>query len=384
MWRWWEGRAAVFSLILRALECVPVQNNSFPVCLFPEHLSRSCRNNMDKLCYMWRADNESTKAADITTCEESLRSLFQDKIWAPNICCSTFSRTLKGWLKARTCRYTLLFPCCGMHFAITCTTAVFASLTWLASPCHQNKKYNITVYILHWDPSRWRLNANAVATRRIYSGLRTRIGRGFTRIWDKYEGKPRFFSAQYHTATLDHSHWVERRTRKFYLQKTKAQLLGSRLQQRNLLEKGVKLSLYRKRQANITSYFSMYGNLLYCNDVCGLMEELQVRQVSDQWRLYIAYSKFSLKAVLLHNGNKFPTVAFVHAVHMQETYASIQRFLEKICYEDHQWNTCADLKVVALLTGLQGGCTKLCCVLFERDSRGRDRHYHVKQWPLRG
>jgi hypothetical protein len=51
----------------------------------------------------------------------------------------------------------------------------------------------------------------------------------------------------------------------------------------------------------------------------------------------------------------------------------------QICYENNHWNVCADLKVVALLTGLQGGCTTFCW-----DSRARDTHCHVKQWPLRG
>jgi len=52
---------------------------------------------------------------------------------------------------------------------------------------------------------------------------------------------------------------------------------------------------------------------------------------------------------------------------MKETCANIQGLLKKN-YEDHQWNICAELKVVALLIGLQGGCTKLCCFLCEWDS----------------
>jgi hypothetical protein len=43
------------------------------------------------------------------------------------------------------------------------------------------------------------------------------------------------------------------------LPKTEAQLLGSRFEQCNLVEKGVKVSFYRNRQANIASYFSMDG-----------------------------------------------------------------------------------------------------------------------------
>jgi hypothetical protein len=36
-----------------------------------------------------------------------------------------------------------------------------------------------------------------------------------------------------------------------------------------------------------------------------------------------------LKAVLLNNGNKLPSIPLAHAVHMKETCASIQGLLEK-------------------------------------------------------
>ena len=62
-----------------------------------------------------------------------------------------------------------------------------------------------------------------------------------------------------------------------HLPKTKTQLIESQLQERNLQEKGVKLSFHRKRQSNIAKYFSMDGDMVYCNDVCGLMEELQLQ-----------------------------------------------------------------------------------------------------------
>jgi hypothetical protein len=97
----------------------------------------------------------------------------------------------------------------------------------------------------------------------------------------------------------------------------------------------------------------MDGDLVYCNDVCVLIEELWVQRTSDQWRLFIDSSKLSLKAVLLCNGNNLPAVPLAHAVHMQETYTSIQGLLETIYYKDHQWYIHADLKVVTLPTGLQ-------------------------------
>ena len=47
------------------------------------------------------------------------------------------------------------------------------------------------------------------------------------------------------------------------------------------------------------------------------MEELQFEHTSEQRRLSIDSSKVSVKAVLLRNVNKFPSVPLVHAVHIK-------------------------------------------------------------------
>ena len=46
-------------------------------------------------------------------------------------------------------------------------------------------------------------------------------------------------------------------------------LLGSRLKEKNLLEKDVKISLYRNQEKDLTTYFSSQDSLIYCNDVHG-------------------------------------------------------------------------------------------------------------------
>ena len=83
-----------------------------------------------------------------------------------------------------------------------------------------------------------------------------------------------------------------------------------------------------------------------------------VKHDPDEWRLFIDSSKTSLKAVLLHNGNVLPSIPVGHAIHMKETYESMKELLSCIKYEQHQWHLSGDLKVVALLLGLQGGYTK--------------------------
>jgi hypothetical protein len=73
------------------------------------------------------------------------------------------------------------------------------------------------------------------------------------------------------------------------------------------------------------------------------MEELQSENTSEQWRLSIDSSKVSMKAVLLHNVNKFPSIPLVRAVHVTETFENLQILPGKKRYEKHRWNICAEL-----------------------------------------
>ncbi|UYV76619.1 hypothetical protein LAZ67_14001482 [Cordylochernes scorpioides] len=167
------------------------------------------------------------------------------------------------------------------------------------------------------------------------------------------------------------------------LSKKQSELLGSRLKGWNLLHKGTKVCFFRKRQDEFQDFYSQENDLVYCNAVVSLMEALGHDHDTEEWRLFIDSSKISMKAVLLHNGNKFPSVPIAHASNMKETYENMKLLLKKIEYERYGWKICSDLKVVALLHGLQLGYTKFCCFLCEWDSRDRERHYIKKIWPNR-
>jgi len=54
-----------------------------------------------------------------------------------------------------------------------------------------------------------------------------------------------------------------------------------------------------------------------------LTKELLLEHTSEQWRLLMDLSKVSLKAVLLHNGNEFPSFPLAYAVRMKETYKNL-------------------------------------------------------------
>jgi len=49
-------------------------------------------------------------------------------------------------------------------------------------------------------------------------------------------------------------------------------------------------------------------------------------------------------------------------------------------YDAFKCNLCGDLKVVALLLGMQLRYTKYCCFLCEWDSRDKKNHYVNKLW----
>ena len=143
------------------------------------------------------------------------------------------------------------------------------------------------------------------------------------------------------------------------------------------------MSSFRYRQKDLISFFNMEGDLVYCHDIEGLMAALNTTYDPNEWRPFIDSSKTSLKAVLLHNGNVLNSIPVSHAVHMKEAYDNMKQLLRCIKYNQHEWQMCGDLKVVALVLGLQSGYTKYCCFLCEWDSRARDSHYINRVSPLR-
>ena len=119
-----------------------------------------------------------------------------------------------------------------------------------------------------------------------------------------------------------------------------------------------------------------------CKDVDGLFKSLNMTHCSDESRLFIDYSKVSLKTVLLHNGNVLPSIPLPHAFGVKESDDSMKQLPQYIKYDTYKWNICADLKVIALLLGMQLRYTKFPCFLCEWDCRDKAYHYVKRIWPL--
>ena len=76
---------------------------------------------------------------------------------------------------------------------------------------------------------------------------------------------------------------------------------------------------------------------------------------ATEWRLFLDSSVRSMKAVFLHIGNKVASVPVAHSVQLKECYLDMKHLLEVLHYDLHQWKLCGDLKMIAILLGLQGG-----------------------------
>jgi len=94
---------------------------------------------------------------------------------------------------------------------------------------------------------------------------------------------------------------------------------------------------YRGRHEEFKDLFSQENGVVFCNDVCSVMVVLGHEYNPDQWRFFIDSSKVSLKVVLLHNGNRFPSVPLVKAANMKKVYESMKLLLGKMKYGELKW-----------------------------------------------
>jgi len=81
----------------------------------------------------------------------------------------------------------------------------------------------------------------------------------------------------------------------------------------------------------------MDRDLVYCDNIQELMEEMQLDHTSGQWRHFTDWSKVSLKAVLLYNRNEFPSIPVAHGSSHDRNVQEPSGFAaKKICYEEHR------------------------------------------------
>jgi len=118
--------------------------------------------------------------------------------------------------------------------------------------------------------------------------------------------------------------------RNLNLLKKQDEILGPMLKGWNLLRQDTKVCFYHGHHEEFKDFFSQEDGVVFCKDVCSVMEVLGHEFNPDQWRLFIDSSKVSLEVVLLHNGNKFPCIHLANPANMKESYESMKLLLGKI------------------------------------------------------
>ena len=130
-------------------------------------------------------------------------------------------------------------------------------------------------------------------------------------------------------------------------------------------------------------YFKIEENLLFCDNIEGLITAMGTSYTPSEWKLFIDSSKRSLKCVLLHNGNKLASIPIGHSIQMKETYENMKTILDRSKYTEHEWVIRGNLKVLSMLPGQHGGNTKYPCFLCLWDSRAKRDHWIKRKWPSR-
>jgi hypothetical protein len=354
-------------------------------------MSRRCVNDSDSFCYICGEFTVKAQRRTITAIVKKAYDLYfgckvgdQDKSWAPHICCETCASTLRKWIKGTRSSMPFAVPMVwreqkdhvtDCYFCLTKTSGYtsktkklikYPNLPSAIRPVPHNDSL-----LVPQPPADWTMPDD---DETVMGDEMRRDNVADPDFQPGLSNEPHFITQ----AELNDL------VRDLNLSKRQAELLGSRLQGWNLLTPGTKVTSYRYRQEELIRFFNKEDTLCYCTDIEQLFSALGCDYDPKDWRLFIDSSQLSLKAVLLHNSNVYPSIPIGHAVHMQETYDNMDKLLMLIQYNKHNWNICADLKVVALILGLQLGYTKHCCFICEWDSRARSAHYVQRDWPARG
>ncbi|KAL6467649.1 hypothetical protein MHYP_G00233260 [Metynnis hypsauchen] len=287
----------------------------------------------------------------------------QDKPWAPHFTCEHCKKTLEGWYRGEKR---------AMHFAVP--------RIWREPTDHSTNCYFCMV-----DPSKRRTGKNATPVT--YPDIPSSIApvphcpelpvpTPPDRATPPSEESSKS-DTQEDVEDHDFSSCADEERKPYYpnqkdlndlirdlgLTKSNAELLTSRLKQWNLLDESVQVTAQRKHHQVFSTFFSHQDGLCFCNNVAGLFEAIGITCNPNEWRLFIDSSCKSLKAMLLHNGNKYPSLPVAHSVHLKEEYTSVKMLLGALKYDEYGWEVIGDFKMVSFLMGLQGGFTKYPCFI---------------------
>ena len=350
--------------------------------------SRACKHSSDVFCYVCgvflSAKSLKHRITEANNFCSAYKAYFgvpvgdQDKKWAPHVVCGSCRSTLEAWYRGESRKMKFAVPRIWREPTDHISNCYFC----VVEVSHHRKGNKTDVFDYPDIPSSLRPVAHCDDLP-----VPSRPARGHDEVFseescvedaddedfDEDRGRPHFPTQEELNDLI----------RDLGLTKSNAEVLTSRLKEWNLLDKSCKVTLQRKRHECFSQYFTLGDQLCYCHNIGRLFEEIDFPYDPSEWRLFIDSSCKSLKAVLLHNGNKYPSIPIAHSAQLKEDYSNVQRLLQLVRYEDHRWDVIGDFKMITFLVGLQGGYTKYPCYLCLWDSRDTARHYETINWPAR-
>lgn len=281
-----------------------------------------CKNNPDKFCYACGLYISSKTRISITDALQTaylnyfgFAVVHQDKKWVPHILCNKCRVTLQAWAAGAQRQLSFGVPILwreptnhetDCYFCLTQFGGVkgrrklivnYADVPHVTKPVPHSDSLPVPICPDSDIKKRKRVSDDS-NTSALSSGIE------FTPT-----KQPRLLSQ---AQLID---WI----RDLKLSKIDAQLHASRMKEFNFLAPGVKVTIYRNHGSRFAQYYAKDGGICYCKDMNGLFTEFGQSYDPTEWRLFIDGCKYSLKAVLLHIGNKKPSIPVAHAVDMKES-----------------------------------------------------------------
>lgn len=342
---------------------------------------RSCVNDPNMFCYICGEYTVKKFRKPITDFIKSayfsyFNSQIEDKNkpWIPQIVCKMCYEHLRQWVSGKRSRMRFGVPmqwrepknhfddcyfCCVNLHGVNVKKMIYPDLQSARRPLPHSEEVPVPTFCFTYESSCEETDSNASSDSDIEETASS-------------EPKP-FTQVELNDLIRD-----------LELPKESAELLASRLKEKNLLASGTKVTFYRTREQDLLPFFNSENDLVFCSDVQGLLLKMGLSKYQpSEWRLFIDSSKRSLKCVLLHNGNQFGSVPIAHSTKLKEEYQNIALVLGKIKYNEHKWSICVDLKMVNFLLGQQSGYTKYPCFYCLWDSRAKQQHWRNRDWPVR-
>ena len=323
---------------------------------------RNCVNDSNVFCYIcgeYTLEHNRKLITDFV--KQAYLAYFkvklgdQDKSWAPHIVCKTCIEHLRQWTKKQRK---------GLRFAIP--------MVWREPKDHYSDCYFCGIKTKGIN----RKNRTSLTYPSLDSAIRPvplseelhiPVFEGLPQLESALSSEDDLSSTDSETTIADNDfppsllppqlfsqNELNDLARDLNLSKESSELLASRLKEKNLLQTETFITYYQNRHAEFLPYFTQEKDIVFCNNVEGVLKKLGVTQYDpNDWRLFIDSCKQSLKCVLLHNGNDFGSIPFGHSTTIKEKYSDIKFVLEKIGHNKHNWIICVDLKMVGFLLGFK-------------------------------